>query len=284
MISFELTEPVFSKKKTSDYELSVLLGADSLSYCVSDNTGRVLLTVKEDLPEAKKDEGYAERIENTILRNTSLQQPYRKVRLALFNLHSTLVPERLYDKDSEAVYLERMLTLPPNSELLRDTLDDLAAKHVYAIDASLLKVLKTYFSGGTIEHCTTNLLRAYRQKALISQSVESTIFLNVRNEALQIFLFKGGELIFCNAFSYSSSKDFIYYVMLVYDQFNLKPKDVPAVLSGEVLADSEIYHLVYRYIRQVSMTEAPNGIELTGQWVNRPSHRFFDLFSVLAGG
>ncbi len=280
MISFELTEPTFSKKKTSDYELSVLLGADSLSYCITDNNRLVLSVVKEDLPEAKEGETYPTRVENLILRNTLLQQTYRRVSFAIFNTLSTFIPERLYDKAQQNVYIERMLRLPEGAETHQDKVAGIKAHNVYATEKGLMPVLKTYFSGATIRHIVTPLTAALRRRSLLDAEQEKTVFLNVNSECLQIFLFNAGELLFCNTFSYSSSKDFIYYVMLVYDQFGLKPGDVPVVLSGDILTDSEIYHLIYRYIKQVKLIETPENISLSGQWVNRPAHRFFDLFTL----
>jgi hypothetical protein len=276
MISFELTEPSFDKKKTTEYELSVLIGADSLSYCIIDKTNRVLSVVKCDFPEMSEGKGYADRLETIILRNVQLQQSYRAVYVGVFNLSSTLVPTRLYDADDKSAYLERVLPLSENFEIWVDSLVSAGAEHLYVIEDSLSKVLKSYFSGAEIIHSTSALYRGIRHFA--QEKLGKCIFLNVRPEALQITFFDNGELVFYNTFAYSSSKDFIYYVMLVYDQFNLKPDTIPIHLSGELMEDSEMYHLIYRYIRNLKIIDTPEWIELSGQWINRPQHWFYDLF------
>ena len=276
MISFELTEPSFDKKNTTDYELSVLLGADSLSYCIIDKTNRVLSVVKCDFPDASEGQGYADRLETIILRNVPLQQSYRAVYVGVFNLTSTLVPTRLYDAEEKSTYLEKMLPLSGSYEVRVDSITSASAEHVYVLEDSISKVLKSYFSGAEIIHSATALYSGVRR--LAQANTEKCIYLNVRPEALQITFFDGGEFVFYNSFTYSSSKDFIYYVMLVYDQFNLKPDTTPIHLSGELMEDSEMYHLIYRYIRYLKLVEVPEWIELSEQWVNRPQHWFFDLF------
>ena len=276
MISFELTEPSFDKKKTTEYELSVLLGADSLSYCIIDKTNRVLSVVKCDFPEETEGKTYVDRLETIILRNVPLQQNYRSVYIGVFNLNSTLVPSRLYNKEENLTYLEKMSPLSGDFEIRVDSLISANAEHVYVLESQLPKVLKNYFSGAEIIHSTTALYKGVRRAA--QENGEKCIYLNVRQEALQITFFDKGELIFYNAFSYSSSKDFIYYVMLVYDQFGLKPDTTPIHLSGELMEDSEMYHLIYRYIRHLKLVDPPEWIELSGQWVNRPQYWFYDLF------
>ena len=276
MISFELTEPSFDKKKTTEYELSVLLGADSLSYCIIDKTNRVLSVVKCDFPEKTEEKTYADRLETVILRNVQLQQPYRAIYLGVFNLYSTLVPTRLYNSEEKSTYFEKMLPLPAEHEIRVDTLTSAGAEHVYVIEDNLSKVLKSYFSGATIIHSSTAFYKGVRRHS--QENEGKCIFLNVRQEALQITFFDNGELIFYNAFTYSSSKDFIYYVMLVYDQFGLKPDTTPINLSGELMEDSEMYHLIYRYIRHLKLVDPPEWIELSSQWLNRPQYWFYDLF------
>ena len=276
MISFELTEPSFDKKKTTEYELSVLLGADSLSYCIIDKTNRVLSVTKCDFPEKSEDKSYADRLESIILRHVQLQQTYRTTYIGVFNLTSTLVPTRLYDEEEKSTYLEKILPLSGENEVRVDALSSASAEHIYAIEESLSKVLKSYFSGAEIIHSFTALYKGVRR---IAQEKEGKcIFLNVRQEALQITLFDSGEFVFYNAFNYSSSKDFIYYVMLIYDQFGLKPDTTPIHLSGELMEDSEMYHLIYRYIRHLKLADTPEWLELSGQWVNRPQYWFHDLF------
>ena len=207
MISFEITEPSFDKKKTTEYELSVLLGADSLSYCILDETSRVLSVVKCDFPEKIEGKGYADRLEKIILRNIPLQQPYRAIYVGIFNLKSTLVPTRLYDVEEKSTYLEKMLPLSGAYEIRVDSLNSIGAEHVYVVENSISKVLKNYFSGAEIIHSVTALYKGVRQS--VKGKSDKCIFLNVRPEALQITLMDNGEFVFYNAFTYLGKRFFL---------------------------------------------------------------------------
>lgn len=276
MLSFELTEPSFDKKKTTDYKLSVLLRTDSLSYCVNDKSGTVLSVVKMDLPEADEGESYADRLEKVILRDVILQQSFGEVVVAVATGRSTLIPERLYNSEEKSVYLEKMLPLTDELRVCEEVIADFAVRNIYAFPDNVLRVLQTYFSGGHIYHIATVILSSTDFRQLNEDPQK--LLVNVHQEALQILFFDEGNLVFSNSFPYSSSKDFIYYVMLVFDRFNLKPEDVPVYLSGEVLEDSEIYHLIYRYVKHLRIVNAPSSVKLSERWKDRPQHWFFDLF------
>lgn len=280
MISFELTDPVFNKKKTTEYELSVLLGADSLSYCITDAERRVLSVVKTDLPELAAGQGYADKTETVILRNVALQQSYRSVNLAIFNGLSTFIPQRLYDPEQKAVYLEKMLPIDEHHEIRDEIIPSADARLVYAVPGDVMRVLRTYFSSAVIKHAATVLLDGYRKTAETEPDANTgkRVYLHVRSEALQVFFYDDRELIFYNSFPYSSSKDFIYFVMLVYDQFGLQADETPVYLSGELMEDSEIYHLIFRYVRHLHLMPLPGWLHFSEQWSSRPQHRFFDLF------
>lgn len=280
MVSFDLTEPTFDKKKSSEYELSVLLGADSLSYCIIDKADNVLSVVKNDYPEENGDTPltYAAKLERLIHSDIALQQTYKQSYVGVFNEISTLVPNRLYTPDENKTYLERMLPLKPEHSIRKEELSNISAQHLYALPTELLETCQTYFSGSKIIHSATGLYHGYR-KAGENQSGQK-VYVNVLSEALQIYFFEENDLIFYNVFPYSSSKDFIYFVMLIFDRFSLKPDTVPVFISGEIMEDSEIYHLIYRYVQNLSFLNTPTGLNFTERWNNRPQHWFFDLFSL----
>ena len=97
---------------------------------------------------------------------------------------------------------------------------------------------------------------------------------------MQIALLEGKNLIFSNSYSYQTSQDFIYHVLLVYNQFNLEPNDIPIHVSGQVIKDSEIFRMLYRYIRRTEIIAAPPTFVFGKKYEKIPDHFYFDLYSL----
>ena len=103
---------------------------------------------------------------------------------------------------------------------------------------------------------------------------------HVKGRFFQAILLKDGNLMFINTFQFQSSKDFIYYVLLLFDQFDLKQEEVNLMLSGQLIKDSEIYRLLFRYIKKVNFIQHPSFISFGPKMKTKPSYYYFDIFSL----
>ena len=65
----------------------------------------------------------------------------------------------------------------------------------------------------------------------------------------------GKKPTFYNSFQYKNKEDLLYYILLVYKMLELDTNSYPLILSGMIEKESEIYHLLYQYIRNVYIEE-----------------------------
>ncbi len=278
-VNFEIVENNFVKKYADTYDLSILVGMDRFSFLVSDPQQNILLL--RSYPFTPNIKGLGELndpLKDLYINDELLKQSYRSVRIGILNQKNTLIPSDLFAPDQKEVYLKNIIPNLEGSTVYFDTLKPLGMVNVYAIDTQLINQFYGYFPNTKIHHSAASLILGHRKIA--ENRTGRQICLNIRQGLLQISLFDNKELLFYNSFIYESSQDFIYYVMLVFDQFKLKPEGNTVHISGQIIPDSEIYHLLFRYIRHLEMMPVPDYYKLGAKGREIQDYQYFDLFSL----
>ena len=275
MISFEFIEDTFSRRNSNQYELSILLGVDSLCYLVADAAAKVQVVKRHSYEASYLPANFAARLDQLMREDRMLQFSFRNIKLAVFNEHSTLIPNRLYNPEEKRTYLEKVVQLAPNQVIEVDELALANAHHLYALPSEMSKALRRYFSGARIFHSATPLYLATQKKA--AQLVSKSVFINLLGRVMQVFVYDREELLFYNSFPFATPKDFVYYTLLVFDQFNLHQEESPVFLTGEILENSELHHQLYRYVAQLQLLSKIDWYEFGARGKQEEMHRFYDL-------
>ncbi len=278
-VNFEIFENNFVKKYTDTYDLSILIGMDRFSFLVSDPQQNILLLRSYAFPP--RTTGF-DKLNNSLkdiyISDELLKQPYKSIKIGILNQRTTLVPSDHFDVNQKEVYLKNMVADIEKDTISFDDLKPLGIVNLYATDTDFTNQLYGYFPNAKIINAGTSLILGHRKIA--ENRTGRQICLNVRQGLLQISLFDNKELLFYNSFIYESSQDFIYYVMLVFDQFKLKPEGNTVHISGQIVKDSEIYHLLFRYIRHLEMMPIPSYYKLGTKGKLMNEYQYFDLFSL----
>ncbi|MBK7872838.1 MAG: DUF3822 family protein [Saprospiraceae bacterium] len=270
-IKLEISDHNFSGKISPQHELSILIGVGSLSYCIIDEQRQLLLL--RDL-----DYSSSQALSDLFLQDEYLRQQYRSIRAGIASSIFTLIPNRLYNIAEKRAYLQQIVPIEDSVDIRTDEIPPLSVVNVYAEQRDILDIIRKYLPGSKIFHITTSILNG-----LLSQNTAAkgtTLFLHVHTGKLIVTLFQEKSLQFINLFNYQSAKDFLYYVMLVFDQFSLTPEEVTTYISGQLIKESEIYPLLHRYIRNLHFLPSPDFIKFGQKWKEQPGHFFFDLFSL----
>lgn len=252
---------------------------DRFSYLVNDALQNVLALKVYELEEVGDPAvGYKTALQKIYISDSMLKMPFQKVRLSISAQGHSYIPDRFYHPERRRSYLSQMVALPQEAAIEVDELPALAIKNVYWPDEQLLRLLKGYFSNARCFHHCTPALQGF--KRIAAHHSEHNIFLSISGRKVHIALFEGSQFLFSNVFTFQSSRDFIYYVMLIYDQFKLKPESVPVHIAGEIMKDSEIYQLLYRYIRHLKIVKAPDYLHFGEAFGDLSHHFYFDLYSL----
>ena len=279
MIAFDFIDEHFSKAKAPQCELSILIGMDSLCYLISDPDRKALLVRRYDyrqaIPHFQRLVGPVQEI---LASDNLLSQHYRTTRIGLLDTRATLVPDRLFNERNKASYLRNMVPEASGDRIFANPLPGLQSVLVYALPGDLLDAVKKPLAAGTIQHVASGQLNLFHR--LGESQAGKHLYVNVRKHLLQAVLMDGPNLLVYNTFEYSSSRDFVYYILLLYDQFELATDEIPVHLSGYIVENSEIFQLLYRYVKDVQRVKVQKHLQIPAGLRNQ-AHMYLDLFSLV---
>lgn len=268
VIRYDITEQSFVENDLASYELSILTGVDSSGYLLVDANQRAMAIRAISHPPR----------ERWWEQDARLDQSFNKVRIGWLSDRFTLIPARLYQGEDRRVLLSELTELREDETVLADALPNLDSFLVYAIEQDRLNRWRRDFVGSRFFHGLTPILHELSQIA--RQLGRPQVFAYLRDQLLITVGLERDRLVFCNAFKCLAAKDYLYYVLLTYEQCGWKPTGVPLRLLGEVLPEAEVYKLFYRYVKEVDLLVAPAGVHLGNQARSQSGHLFFDLVAL----
>jgi hypothetical protein len=250
--------------------LFVLIGANRFSYFITDQAKTVLVCNTIELKKQSL---------NTIFeQNADLQACFSTVKIAFQNPYITLIPNLIYKEEDASTYLEKSFRIPKQHYLLTDNLPTFQCQNIYLAPTETYNYLIDKFDNVNYSHIVSSLLLKWQQKAV--QLQHNSVFINITVSSFQIAVFNREKLLLWNTFEFETTKDFLYFVLLVFKQVNLNVETATVYLSGETLKDSEIHNLLYSYIRNIKFSKRTSTYEFASKFDLQPNHANFDLFSI----
>lgn len=251
---------------------------DSLSYCICSPSKELLVLKKIDFEATTPTTLLLDQLTTILAEESFLQLSFQETTIHWTSPYFTIIPNKLYSEADKAQYL---LPLKETSEVaemyLADPLFFIDSKLIYTIPTDLHGLLMQPFNQEAyLQHSFSALIEKFREQA----GKKKELFVNVRDYWLQIFFFDHQELIFVNQFQFPSEKDFLYYVLLAYDQFKLDPNEVPLHIAGMLFRDSTIYQQLYLYIRHLDFVDLPAVFRSDLDLKEYPKHLFFDILNL----
>ena len=161
-----------------------------------------------------------------------------------------------------------------NDFIAYDELANSEIINVYIPFVNVNNFLLDTYESFTYKHSSTvlieNLLNEYK-------NIEGSFcFVNVTGKYFEIVVIQNKKLALYNFFSFTTKEDFIYYILFTAEQLNLNPEEFELILMGDIEKESELYDIVYQYIRNIKFY-VPNNANL--QLNEIPSHSNFTLLN-----
>lgn len=252
---------------------------DRFSYAILNDQNHLLVLksylINADLKASRK---LYPALENIFSEDELLKLNFKEKKVGFINNKNTFIPNKLFQAEEVDTYLANQVGNITTDQVFVDDLLNMEAKNIYAFDQEVYFLVKGLLPNAKFIHNATSVLSGF----LNQQTAESAkkVYVNVKGDHLQIALFDNKEVIFYNSFDFHNEQDFLYHVMLVFNQFGLSPGDNPVILSGQITKDSQIYRMLFRYINIIEFSNTPTGIQFGNKYQGTPTHFFFDLFSL----
>ncbi len=274
-ITYNIFEDDFNKSLTHSYNLSILIGTERLSYLISNQQQQVVSLRSYQL----RDLSASKPLKKLLLEDSILRDTFRSVKIGLFSPKFTLLPNALFEASKRQAYLSATNQVHRADRVLNDQISCLELNNVYAFDAAYIDDLMEHFPSAVFYHASTGLMQNFIQK--FDSASTKNIFLNIFGQHLSITVVENNQLLLHNIFSYKASPDCLYYVLLVCKQLGLHPHKCLLNIAGDLMEDSEIHKLLYKYVKKIHFVQRPS-YYLFGQKLEETlaSNLFFDLFSL----
>ena len=266
-------------------KLFILIGQESLQYSILDTEKNTFVAVADlQLPSPPKTPEifYAE-LSRLISEEDALNKKYPSIVIGLDTPMHTLVPAPLFDSGQSKRYLEFNFGMTGDGQVSADRIEEIDAYNVYAIPKGLLDLLRLNYREAALFHRTSALIRAIYNDQNLNPATAG-VFLNVREQFIDLISFESGRLAYFNSYSCTSKEDMLYYTLYAIEQLSLRPDTAQLFISGTIDNGSESHRLLEQYIREVSFSERLNLWEYSPLLGQLPAHRYQELYALALCG
>jgi len=193
---------------------------------------------------------YWQQLESIVNQESLLQRPFNSIKIAVWNKFSSLVPADFFSADNLQLYLKHIATIPDHYHYFSDKISEINGHNVFAVRSEIAAFIKNHFPIADFFHGTTAMIHSLFETRKLSD--QPTIYAHLQKNTLHLLCLNNRQLQFSNSFSYRSSTDLLYFILLVYNQFKFSQEAVPLFISGNVDEGDEIHMMLKKYISNLS--------------------------------
>jgi len=256
---------LLQSSKTEDLHISIELGLEEISYVIiNDNKILALEHIQENLSI----------FEEKIKTHNWLSKNYKTSNICLLTQKSTLIPDSLFELKNKRKYISFNYEKTENLDILHDKVNSINSYNIYGVSQAVKQVIETHFKDASIRHHSSSLLTNLTN--LYKNNDEKKLIINFQNKSFQILMIEK-ELKYFNSFNFRNNNDCIYHLLFAVEQLKLDPEKIKLVLYGEIIKNSDLYKLIYSYIRFVEFGNRNKLIEISPVTDQIEKHQKFTL-------
>ncbi|HLV38577.1 DUF3822 family protein [Xanthomarina sp.] len=261
-----------TQNKQTNLELSIQISLNGLSFCILNKETNTISYLKHFETDKKLSPfdalDFLKHLFNT---EKELQEIFDKVHVIYINELATIVPKALFNEDYLADYLKFNSKILKSDFIAYDNLDINDSVSVYVPYVNVNNYIYETFGSFTYSHFSTILVDKVLQ---LEKHAEAVMFyVNVNKDHFEIVITNQGKLKLYNTFDYSSKEDFLYYILFTMEQLKLNPEKINVVLLGDIEKESDLYTILYKYIRHISFGKRTD----TYTYLNKPKSDYSDF-------
>ncbi|MDD4972222.1 MAG: DUF3822 family protein [Paludibacter sp.] len=202
------------------YLLSIRLSAEGFSISVFDESSEPLSSkrITKSLFSLSSEEIIKLLTPETLLN-------YQSVRLICESDTYTFVPAPLFKLDEAADLLHLQFKPVKTDQIILNRIPKWDTVNVFSIPKTLHIALTQLFPDAIIEHHLTYFLCEY-----VKQQNENSVYIEVRNNIMDVVVVSNGALQLLNSFSFNTPEDFTYYILNLFDKLQLDTENCSVIL------------------------------------------------------
>lgn len=278
MQNFAFVDETLDINITQSYYLSIQVSLNGLSFCILDPVRNKYIALSHQNFETDLAfDDLLNTIENIIKKDDLLSHSYKSTKLIWLSNKNTFIPSSYFNKKNLKKYFEF------NQKL--DDLDEIHFKELKYVDAYSIFIVPNQIANIFIKQFPD--LNFYNQQipfiehTLFKYHSESKkVFVNVNDEFIDLSITENGKLLLYNNFVYKTESDMIYFIMYVFDQFNLNTENTELILSGFIDKKESIYSKLKGFISHMRFDKLSEDFSYSYTFNQVPPQSFTNLFNL----
>ncbi len=268
----------FNKDFTRHYSLLFQLEEQQYAYAVYEKrTGKLQVLKSVQLNSASSGD-ILTKLKNSVTSDDILQAPYHEVKVGLVASPFSFVPRVLFEEEKAAAYLKITAETSQADVVHTNNVKGVFAKNIFSVDQSIHQYLHEVFDRPKLFHCVSGLIEtAIRVK---DNFADQQIVLDIKPGIMHIAYFEKRDFKFNNQYRYVNKEDFLYYVLLVADQFMIDRNTCDLKLSGEIVPDSMLFGELWKFFKNISFLQMGETIATPDELKEKPLYIHNTLLSL----
>lgn len=188
----------------------------------------------------------------------------------------TLCPTSFYELDNARTLLEFNCGDIGNDLVLADEINA-SIKLIYSVNESMKSVLDKLFPQHQLKHNNTVLARLMLNSEGLSKE---NMLIYIREHTIEIIVKQNQQLLLANQYSIKTNEDVLYYILFIFEQYQLNPSNALLTVIGNLETNSELMLTLKKYVKHVRLGighKTLNWQHLTGM----PQHYNYTLLNRL---
>ena len=272
----ELYDETLDINSTENYELSVQISSDDISFCLLDTLRNKFVMLRSYEPEDNsRFDPY--RLNEIIRKDDFLPRKFRKTNIITPTQRSTLVPGPLFEDSRKEDYLDFNQKKADRERVMISKIKNSDIYAIFSLQEGFADLLKGLFPEGNIMH---SLKPLFQYVHFNRRSSGNNIHIHFEKDYLDTVIFDPNELKFCNTFNFKSMSDIEYFVLYVLKKMNVR-QDETIYLSGRTQEKEELRHAFSKYLTDVRFALPQGNYTFSYVLSEAELHRFLLLFSAV---
>ena len=234
------------------HKLSIQVSLNGLSFCVLDSIGKTLTQCKE-LSFGKELTPYEiqKKLKRFLRDNAIEDYAFSDVVIVHRNTLFSLVPQALFDKEEVANYLKFNAKILANDLIEYDEISSYDLVNVYVPFSNINNYIYEVFGEFNFYHHGSILIQAILAAHKIS--TEEICYVYISEGEMDIIITGDKKLLYYNNFHFTTTEDFVYYLLFTLEQLKLDTRTIKLRLFGNVEEGDALYTISHEYIQNVSI-------------------------------
>jgi hypothetical protein len=273
----ELLDETLDLNSTENYDLSVQVNFDRLSFCILDTIRKKFVLMREFEPEDQKYKN-RDRISEYISKDDFLGRHFRKVHIITPTPKFTLVPSPLYAPDRDEDYFTFNHIREDGSLILSDKLANPDSYIVYSLPEQLNLLVGEFFpTSQRMHHIKPLLTHISENKKAVHGNYAHV---HIEKEFFNIVIFSHSTLKLCNTYYYRSGSDILYFILSAFRNLDIAQEET-LYISGLTKPGDDFSLLLSGYLRNIKYSLPANKCSFSYVFNETGLHRYLNLFNTV---